>query len=185
MQEAIPTRSVSEGTKLGMRDWKPSEEHKAKLVENIAKGRANITDESRRKQADARRGQTRDGVPWSEQTRASHSYRQTVEYREKLAAAVPSGENSKFWKGGYESRSPRGWEWRLRRKECYARDNWTCQDCGVKCVGARESDDKRRIQAHHVVARSEGGGDELENLVTLCASCHGKRDGGRRKSQGE
>ena len=67
-----------------------------------------------------------------------------------------------------------------RNIECYIRDNGKCQDCGVKCLSKAEA--KRRnlphriVQAHHIIARRNGGGDELSNLVTLCVSCHHKRE---------
>jgi hypothetical protein len=31
-----------------------------------------------------------------------------------------------------------------------------------------------RLQHHHIVPRSEGGGDDPINLITLCALCHHK-----------
>jgi len=31
---------------------------------------------------------------------------------------------------------------------------------------------KRDVTAHHVVYRSQGGGDERENLTAPCAYCH-------------
>ena len=33
------------------------------------------------------------------------------------------------------------------------------------------------LHQHHEVLRSQGGGDEPENLVLLCRSCHSKRHG--------
>ncbi|MEY7847723.1 HNH endonuclease [Natrarchaeobius sp. A-rgal3] len=55
-----------------------------------------------------------------------------------------------------------GWE-RLRRRTL-RRDSHACTRCGA---------DDRTLQAHHVVPRSAGGPDELENLLTLCRPCHG------------
>lgn len=46
-------------------------------------------------------------------------------------------------------------------KQFHARD-WGCISCPTY----------RGIQAHHVVSRSQGGDDVLENLVPLCLSCH-------------
>ncbi len=45
------------------------------------------------------------------------------------------------------------------------RDGWCCQnpECRRRSL---------RLEAHHIVFRSEGGGDEPENLVTLCRACH-------------
>lgn len=112
------------------------------------------------------------GKPWSDAQRAAHAVtRQTPEYREMMAAKY-RGEKSHLWRGGKteddDLRLQRAWK--QRRSECYERDNWTCQDCSVKCRNGV------RIQAHHVLARRLGGSDDLDNLVTLCASCHQRRE---------
>lgn len=43
------------------------------------------------------------------------------------------------------------------------RDNYTCQCCGKKHA---------RLEVHHIIYRSNGGSDDLENLITLCKDCH-------------
>lgn len=48
------------------------------------------------------------------------------------------------------------------RKAVYRRDGYQCAVCG----------DPRRLQIHHITHRSQGGGDEQMNLVTLCPICH-------------
>lgn len=52
--------------------------------------------------------------------------------------------------------------WREIRQEVLRRDNRCCQVCGKKHSG----------QVHHVIPRSQGGTDELSNLMTLCGQCH-------------
>jgi 5-methylcytosine-specific restriction endonuclease McrA len=42
------------------------------------------------------------------------------------------------------------------------RDSWRCQLCGGM----------NRLEVHHQVFRSHGGGDAEENLITLCRACH-------------
>ena len=44
------------------------------------------------------------------------------------------------------------------------RDNFACISCG------------RHTEAppHHVIFRSQGGSDTMENMVTLCMECHEK-----------
>lgn len=42
------------------------------------------------------------------------------------------------------------------------RDDWRCQVCG----------NMRNLQVHHLKLRSRSGGDEEQNLITLCAECH-------------
>lgn len=168
----IPLRDKSAAAK-----GKPkSPEHRAKLRENLAKARAAQTKESRRKQSATMQGREpgNKGQPWTAETRAKHAYRQTPEYRE-MQSQLRRGEKSHLWKGGVsqdETLRMQQWEWRERRKECYERDNWTCRDCGVHC----SSTGKNKIQAHHLIPRRHGGSDELDNLVTLCISCHHKRE---------
>ena len=45
-----------------------------------------------------------------------------------------------------------------------ARDRYRCLSCGTYVEGS----------PHHYVFQSVGGGDEEENLVTLCWVCHEK-----------
>jgi hypothetical protein len=51
-----------------------------------------------------------------------------------------------------------------REHRVFARDGWRCT---VPCCTSQ-----RNLHAHHVLFRSAGGGDELANLVTLCAAHH-------------
>ncbi|NJO00090.1 MAG: HNH endonuclease [Anaerolineales bacterium] len=31
---------------------------------------------------------------------------------------------------------------------------------------------KTQLQVHHIIPKEQGGNDSLENLITLCTSCH-------------
>lgn len=53
----------------------------------------------------------------------------------------------------------------------YWRDGYECQHCKGK------SKDKR-LHAHHIVFRSNGGTDAPDNLIALCETCHGKLHSG-------
>lgn len=46
----------------------------------------------------------------------------------------------------------------------FDRDNYTCQCCG-------KSKDKI-LQTHHIVYRSNGGTNRVDNLITVCTDCH-------------
>ena len=50
----------------------------------------------------------------------------------------------------------------------YRRDDYTCQQCGAK--GGPHGDVE--LHAHHIVPKSQGGSHSLNNLTTLCYSCH-------------
>ncbi len=59
------------------------------------------------------------------------------------------------------------------------RDNFTCQQCGEFHAFINEYNialpiDDGKLNVHHIVPVSEGGGDEPENLTTLCIKCHRK-----------
>ena len=52
--------------------------------------------------------------------------------------------------------------YRILRRAVLERDGWRCQNCGISM----------QLQVHHMISRSRRGGDEEENLITLCAQCH-------------
>ena len=83
------------------------------------------------------------------------------------AAPKPSGHNRRL-----------GRRWKEHIRPCVlVRDNYTCQDCG-RLVGIKKGD----AHVDHIIPTSEGGSDELDNLRTLCQSCHNRKtstqDGG-------
>ena len=57
--------------------------------------------------------------------------------------------------------------YRRLMKRVLERDDWRCQKCGSL----------KDLQIHHKIKRSHQGNDALENLVTLCARCHGSQHG--------
>ncbi|GAA3880589.1 HNH endonuclease [Haloarcula argentinensis] len=48
------------------------------------------------------------------------------------------------------------------RDEILGRNDKTCVKCGSGCD----------IEVHHIIPRSQGGQNEIENLTSLCHSCH-------------
>lgn len=90
---------------------------------------------------------------------------------------IQSGENHPWWKGG---RYPRfGANWDSQRKKARERDNNTCQDCGKT-----EAQNGKRMHVHHIIPRAEGGNNMLDNLISLCSSCHMKREHATARTQG-
>ncbi len=43
---------------------------------------------------------------------------------------------------------------------------------GMECVKCGRSGSPSSLHAHHIVPRSSGGSDRIENLATLCPTCH-------------
>lgn len=62
--------------------------------------------------------------------------------------------------------------WKAARREVLVRDNYQCQMCMAVVVG-------RRAHVDHIVPKSQGGSDLVDNLQTLCVSCHSKKEGWR------
>lgn len=58
----------------------------------------------------------------------------------------------------------RGKAWNELRLQVLNRDGWRCVYC------AREAN-----EADHVVAKANGGQDELSNLVAACRTCNGTK----------
>jgi 5-methylcytosine-specific restriction endonuclease McrA len=56
--------------------------------------------------------------------------------------------------------------WQTMRKQARMRDGNRCRNCGATA----------KLSVHHIVKARKGGRDTLDNLVTLCASCHRKAD---------
>jgi predicted ATP-dependent protease len=57
-----------------------------------------------------------------------------------------------------------------KRFQVLKRDNFKCQYCGKT---AKET----RLEVDHIIPKSKGGSDELDNLITSCIECNrGKRD---------
>ena len=54
--------------------------------------------------------------------------------------------------------------WHEIRAAVLERDKYRCYRC--------ESKNKRSLSVHHIIPRREGGGDNMENLITLCLTCH-------------
>ena len=87
------------------------------------------------------------------------------------------GKHNPSWIDGrsYTKRSFRGTDWEEIRKKVYERDGYTCQLCSVKCISRRDMTDKtsyRLIQCHHIKDFESEVDNDLNNLITLCVSCH-------------
>lgn len=70
-------------------------------------------------------------------------------------------------------------EWFELRRKTLERDNKTCKDCGF--IGKINNGIYGNpLVAHHIIPRSMGGKDELNNLETPCRKCHGKQPKNKR-----
>lgn len=83
------------------------------------------------------------------------------------AKYCPTCTKAKAWQGSDRGPETAGRPWRKIRAAVLERDGHRCVQCGVQ--GANHAD--------HVVPKSQGGGDEMSNLQTMCARCHAKKTG--------
>lgn len=60
-----------------------------------------------------------------------------------------------------------GDNWNRLRYLVYVRDKFTCQDCSIKW---------KPLDAHHIIPFLISYDNSLKNLITLCRSCHMKRE---------
>mgnify|MGYP002760246465 CR=1 FL=1 len=61
-------------------------------------------------------------------------------------------------------------DWDALRRQVYKRDNYECQNCGIR--GGKNG--SAELHAHHIVPLSSGGNNVISNLTTLCRTCHVK-----------
>ena len=69
-------------------------------------------------------------------------------------------------RGGLHLGFDRGKNWNTQRKKALKRDNYRCQDCGVKA----------RLDVHHLIPYRFKKSNALKGLISLCRSCHFKWD---------
>lgn len=69
--------------------------------------------------------------------------------------------NDDYFEDYYDSHN-----WKELRLLALLRDNQKCCECG---------DEKSKLIIHHKIARRKGGKDEINNLITLCNTCHIKQ----------
>jgi len=89
----------------------------------------------------------------------------------KCYGRANSGENFWNWGGGVTPENKlirNGIQYKTWRNAVFARDNWTCQDCG--------DNHGSNLHAHHIFPFAEFPDHRLDvwNGVTLCLGCHGK-----------
>ena len=70
----------------------------------------------------------------------------------------PRGSKSNNWKGGQR---------RYLTSEILKRDNYTCKICGLM--------DEEIVEVDHIMEKSIGGLNQMENLQTLCPNCHRRK----------
>lgn len=85
---------------------------------------------------------------------------------------IPSA-NTNFGNPKNRSQSSYPSNWDSLARQTNKRDNWTCQKCSAQ--GGPYGNAK--LAAHHMIPKSSGGSDDVDNLITVCHSCHEEEHG--------
>ncbi len=137
-----------------------SEEHKQRLSDSLMG----------RKLSDKHRKNLSKTFSEEHKQKLSESHigiKHSEETRRKMSKAK-KGEKSHLWKGGITEKNRlirTQIEYSLWRESVFARDNWTCQECGQK---------GGKLNAHHIkpFAKYPELRTSIENGITLCKKCH-------------
>jgi 5-methylcytosine-specific restriction endonuclease McrA len=60
------------------------------------------------------------------------------------------------------------------REQILLRDRYRCRVCKKKPRDKINKEDEPELQIHHIIWVSWGGKNQMENLVTVCSTCHEK-----------
>jgi len=87
------------------------------------------------------------------------------------------GENHHQWEGGALNYGQKWWQ--IRRK-ALERDNYTCQNCGKTADDLERNPDVHHVERVRSFDRLQQA-HTLENVITLCRSCHRNVEAGNIK----
>lgn len=97
---------------------------------------------------------------------------------------TPTGPDNPRWAGGYEQYH--GPNWQTQKRRAKQRDGWECVVCGIS-NDSHLNKFGRGLAVHHIIPyrdfeRPDGSVDyesanDLDNLTTVCFSCHGRWEG--------
>ena len=170
----------NKGIKMSQKYCKKlSESHKGKPSGN--KGGYKLSEEFKEKVRKRMLGNklVKNHIPWNKDRKTGIVPKTAFKKRDNRI----TGKNNPNWKGGISSENHlirAGIEFKLWHEAVFARDNWTCQKCGLK---------GERLCAHHINSFADCVElrTSIENGITVCKDCHQKfhRKYGYRKNNKE
>ena len=159
---------------LARMGWKPSIETRVKMsMLRKGKSRKALSSETKARISRATKGKKRSFVTRLSLSRIIKEKWQDPNYREKMVQHLRSirkcGPLHHAWKGGISHKPYPPQFTRRLRDSIRKRDQYRCQWCGTA-----QSELQRRLHVHHRDSNKEN--NNLDNLISLCYSCHHKKD---------
>lgn len=183
---SLETRNKMRLNRLGkvgyMKGKHQSEEAKEKISKAL-KGRIlpkgkKMSEETKKKMSDMRKGIMpkninlliqkaikfkKGDIPW---IKGKHHTTETNEKNSLAHKGKMMGENNPRYTGYINKKYKiRMIDWLLLRQIVLERDNFTCQDCG-------KTHHEVKLDVHHKIPFRVSQDNSLNNLITLCRSCH-------------
>lgn len=105
----------------------------------------------------------------------------TNDHKTKEEVAVNEQEWMRDIEPKYRGHPTYPHDWSERKVYVQKRDNYACQYCGRTVYDKRQLDKARKykqhpggveLHVHHIKPLSKGGDNSLNNLISLCETCH-------------
>ena len=106
------------------------------------------------------------GKPFKYKTKTKRCSRQCY-LADKSIMSRGAGNPSYIDGRSSKKRCWRGWSWAATRRRVLDRDGRRCVDCGTT---------EGKLHVHHIRPWRESRNNTDENLITVCTSCHAKRE---------
>ena len=168
------TKKKISDTLKGNIPWNKGKKMSQEQIEKLRKVNLGkkLTEETKKKISKALKGKKCN--PMSSETKiklslAHKGKRHSKETKRKMSLAKKGEKCYLYIDGRSYNKSPLryGDDWNEVRKIIYRRDYYTCQKCGIKRIP---------LDVHHKIPFLDGGSNELDNLISLCRSCHMKEE---------
>ena len=161
------SKNISNSLKKYWKQIKGSEKYKI-VCDNIGKGRKGIPAWNKDKknwlseESNKARIQKMKGRRFSPETEFKKGHHPKTEFKKGHKPMSYIDGRSKFLSPGRY-----GDDWEKIRYVVYLRGNFTCQDCGIN---------GKSLDVHHEIPFLYSKDNSIGNLVSLCRSCHAKRE---------
>ncbi len=106
---------------------------------------------------------------WRKEIWTKYSRKKGIIPREEWKKTCLRGEKHFWWKGGTTNRIDKP-IWKKIRIKVWKRDKFLCRHCGKRLARGEKPN------AHHIFPYKFYEDDSINNLITLCNSCHIKEE---------